>query len=169
MLETQIYDLEDKLSEVKRKWNFTFLFIFICSFFILLVYFYLNSSQIIWNPYSSGLSSVKGFKKFSSNVLITFLIDLSILLVLLSLIVLVVNNKGRVIQYQGIIKNFYVSYDIEPLEDLRGLIALGNSLSLEIIWNKKGYFQISHKEELLALVRPKELFWKIRYFRTIDL
>ena len=82
-----------------------------------------------------------------------------------SIITISIQKSGNLVQLRKTIDEFYVFYGITPIGKLTGQFKIGTTFNLKIKWETKGYFQISFNNEILAYVKPKELFWKIRYLK----
>ncbi|MFX0061919.1 MAG: hypothetical protein ACFFC7_06995 [Candidatus Hermodarchaeota archaeon] len=85
---------------------------------------------------------------------------------LISTVALVIATK-RGAQRQGRkpLWHLFQLFKITPVDNYRGHIKMTDTTKLDIIWNPKGYFELSIGHQILAYAKSTELYWKIIYFQ----
>ncbi|MFX1250496.1 MAG: hypothetical protein ACFFCZ_02685 [Promethearchaeota archaeon] len=77
----------------------------------------------------------------------------------------IATKRGAQRQGRQPIWQLFLLFKITPVDNFRGQIKITDTAKLDIVWNSKGYFELSIGHQILAYAKSTELYWKIIYLQ----
>ena len=133
-MDTTIYNLEQINLQIKKKWNFIFVFITILFFLIFIVNYFINWKSFLQAHQSNGLSGFNQNYNINESLLTILAITFFVMFIV-SFFAMSIQRSGNFVQSKKTINDFYTFYGITPIGKMTGLFTIDSYIILEIKWS----------------------------------